>query len=379
MKKLLNKDALLVLFISILCVLLLHKKSGFEKPERIANIHRDRATVLSVDNSEVRVNLIIKSGWQMLEAELESGPCKGQIVKVSNQLMGKMELDEHYEPGQDILVQYSIKDGKPVNGLARGHYRLHLQLILLLLFASLLIAIGGWTGFKALISFTFSTLMIWKVMLPLFLKGYDPIPVALCVVAALTASISFLVGGISKKGMTTFLGAFSGLLLTCISAMTFSSGFRINGAVRPFAETLLYSGFSDLKLTPIFIAGIFIAASGAVMDLAMDIASAMEEVKENNPGIGCKDHIWSGIRIGRSVIGTMTTTLLLAYSGSYSTMLMLFIAQGAPVDHLLNLNYVAAEVLNTMVGSFGLLTVAPLTAIIGGFIYRTPVKLKKQA
>jgi uncharacterized membrane protein len=66
----------------------------------------------------------------------------------------------------------------------------------------------------------------------------------------------------------------------------------------------------------------------------------------------------------------MTTTLLLAYSGGYTFMLMLFVAQGVPLTNVFNLNYVAAEVLNTLVGSFGLVTVAPFTALCGGFIYR---------
>jgi uncharacterized membrane protein len=140
--------------------------------------------------------------------------------------------------------------------------------------------------------------------------------------------------------------------------------------VRPFAETLLYSGFYHLNLSRIFIAGIFLAAGGAVMDLAMDISASMREVLMKQPDISFWAHVSSGMRVGRAVIGTMTTTLLLAYSGGYTFMLMLFVAQGVPLTNVFNLNYVAAEVLNTLVGSFGLVTVAPFTALCGGFIYR---------
>jgi uncharacterized membrane protein len=65
----------------------------------------------------------------------------------------------------------------------------------------------------------------------------------------------------------------------------------------------------------------------------------------------------------------MTTTLLLAYSGGYMALLMVFMAQGTPVVNLLNFNYVSAEILHTLVGSFGLVTVAPFTALIGAFVY----------
>ncbi len=98
--------------------------------------------------------------------------------------------------------------------------------------------------------------------------------------------------------------------------MVFSS---ISSAWRrpAFAETLLYSGHFNLRLTDIFIASVFIASSGAVMDLAMDIAASMDEIKRKRPVIDMLEHFCSGMRVGRAVIGTMTTTLLLAYSSSH--------------------------------------------------------------
>jgi uncharacterized membrane protein len=161
----------------------------------------------------------------------------------------------------------------------------------------------------------------------------------------------------------------AGLAVTAVLSVVFGQAFRIHGAVKPFSETLLYCGFPDLDLGKVFLGGIFLAASGAVMDLAMDIAAAMDEMKERHPGLTAAQAVASGLAVGRSVIGTMTTTLLLAYSGGFSAMLMVFIAQGTPIENVLNLQYVASEILHTLVGSFGLVTVAPLTALFGGWIY----------
>lgn len=134
------------------------------------------------------------------------------------------------------------------------------------------------------------------------------------------------------------------------------------------SESLLYSGYQDLDLTSIFMASIFIGASGAMMDLAVDITSAVWEVIGKKPDISAPEAILSGLRVGRAAMGTMTTTLLLAYSGGYISLLMVFMAQGTPVDHILNYKYVAAEVLDTVVGSFGLVTVAPFTALMAGLL-----------
>jgi uncharacterized membrane protein len=363
-------DFVLTALLGLFCCVLVLIPTGFERAAEDNRSQRARARVDRVDNSDVRRNLIVKSGMQELTVTILSGPFKGHKATVMNPLHGKMELDEVYEAGNTLLVEFSTKNDKIFGAYARGKYRLHLELVLLGLFAVLLIAVAGWTGLKALLSFCFAGLLIWKVMIPLFLKGYDPIFISLGVVSVLTGVVSFMVGGCNRKGMVTFMGAFLGVALTCIMATVFSKGFHIHGAVRPFAETLLYSGFYHLNLTKIFLAGIFVASSGAVMDLAMDISAAMHEVKLKEPDITVRSHIASGMAVGKSVIGTMTTTLLLAYSGSYMAMFMLFMSQGIPLGNIFNLNFVAAEVLNTVVGSFGLVTVAPFTALMGGLIYR---------
>jgi uncharacterized membrane protein len=105
------------------------------------------------------------------------------------------------------------------------------------------------------------------------------------------------------------------------------------------------------------------------MDIAMDISASMNEIHENHPGTPRGEIIRSGFNVGRAVVGTMTTTLLLAYSGGYTALLMVFMAQGTPMISIFNLTYVSAEILHTMVGSFGLVLVAPLTALIGGLLY----------
>jgi uncharacterized membrane protein len=143
----------------------------------------------------------------------------------------------------------------------------------------------------------------------------------------------------------------------------------------PFAETMLYAGYAHLDITGIYVGAVFVAASGAVMDLAMDVAASQHEVVSRHPSISTAEAFISGIRVGRAVVGTMTTTLLLAYSGGFVTLLMAFMAQGVPLANMFNMIYVSAEVVKTLVGSLGLVLVAPFTALAGALIYtRVPVR-----
>ncbi|WP_235893939.1 YibE/F family protein [Oceanidesulfovibrio indonesiensis] len=362
-------DSILVIVFAVLSTALYFMPTGFEGAQP-ANALRVRGEIVEVDNSEVQRLGMIKKGHQTIVVRILNGDHEGEEHETANQLMGRMDLDKLYAVGDTALVVLSENDAGEITFVnAQDHYRLGLEVLLLGLFAVLLVAFGGWTGLKALLSFVFAALLLWKGLVPALLKGYDPIWVSLGVVALLAAVVIFLVAGVTRKGMAAFIGAFLGVLTSCLMAWYFTHEFHLHGAVLPFAETLLYSGFGHLDLVRIYIAAVFIAASGAVMDLAMDVAASMHEVVEKKPDISRIEALKSGMRVGRAVVGTMTTTLLLAYSGGFITLLMAFMAQGIPLANMFNLVYVAAEVLKTLVGSFGLVTVAPFTALVGAFIF----------
>ena len=362
-------DLLLVGVLILLSAILINCPSGFDKEPQQDTI-RVKAKVLTTNNQMVVETGIIKTGTQRLTICIMEGKYKGKEISGANQLMGRMEFDKFFVPGDKALTVLNM-DATGTNILSANvvdHYRLNVEAWLLILFVIFLVAFAGWVGLKAILSFLFTGLAIWKILLPGFLNGYPPILLSMAIVSLLTASIIFLVAGITKKGMVAFLGSMSGMVITCLMALYFGSLFNIHGAIKPFSETLLYSGFPHLDLTQIFLAGIFISSSGAVMDISMDIAASQNELHLQNPLLTPSQLIKSGFAVGRAIVGTMTTTLLLAYSGGFSALLMVFIAQGTPMINILNLNYVAGEILHTLVGSFGLILVAPLTAIIGGWI-----------
>lgn len=370
-----KNDVYFIIVLLILTLILFFIPTGFERPEK--NVERIKASVLEADNSDIKQIQIIKIGYQNLKLLILDGHFKGQEIEANNQLIGKMEFDKMFKVGDIALVVLRYKSDKITSANVSDHYRLNIELFLFIIFILILIIFSGWTGIKAVLSFIFTSLFIWKVLLPAFLRGWNPIYISLIVVMILTAVILFSIGGLSKKSLVAFLGAFSGVLLTCFLSIVFGTAFKIHGAVKPFSEALLYTGYGHIDLGGIFLSGIFIASSGAVMDIAMDISASMNEIITKNPQISIKEAIFSGFEVGKAVIGTMTTTLLLAYSGGYTAMFMLFIAQGTPIVNILNLNYVSAEILHILVGSFGLITVAPFTAILGGFIYLSKKTNKK--
>ena len=285
-----------------------------------------------------------------------------------NTLTGSLEQDKIFEPGDMALVMVSQSDGEVKAVSAIDHYRINWEIGLGIAFFAFLVAFAGWTGVRAMLSFVISILMIWKVLVPSCLKGYNAILVGGIVTVALTVLIIMLVYGFDKRSLSAIAGSVAGLIVTCIMGIICTKGFKIHGAVMAYSESLLYSGYQNLDLTQIFMASIFIGSSGAMMDLTVDITSAVYEVVQKRPDLSRKEAVKSGINVGRAAMGTMTTTLLLAYSGGFIALMMVFMAQGTPIINIFNYKYVASELIHTIVGSFGLVTAAPLTALAAGCI-----------
>ena len=372
MRKLLNQERaryhapVLVCLLAIVVLLLL--PTGFEGALDYQQAERCTARVLSVDNSAIIDTGLVRSGEQLCQLEITDGLFEGRTVTGVNMLNGSLEQDKLFAPGDTALVVVSHDGDVITNVTMSDHYRLGWEALLAAAFAVFLILFAGRTGVRALASFALTILTLWKVLVPTYLNGYNPIWVGLAVTLFLTVLIISLVYGFDRRCAAAVSGSFLGILVTCILGVIFTDLFQIHGAVMSYSESLLYSGYQHLDLTQIYMASIFLGASGAVMDLSVDITSAVHEVVEKRPDLPWREAVKSGLNVGRAAMGTMTTTLLFAYSGGYIALLMVFMAQGTPLDNLLNYKYVAAEIIHTVIGSFGLVTVAPFTALTAGWL-----------
>ena len=357
-----------VLVCLAMILILLALPTGFEGALNYQEAERCSALVLSTDDSAIVDTGLVRSGEQLCELEILDGRFKGRTVTGVNMLNGSLEQDKIFSPGDRALVVVSHDGDTITNVTMSDHYRLGWEMVLAAAFALFLILFAGRTGVRAIASFVLTVLVLWKLLVPLYLKGFNPVGVGLALTLVLTVMIIALVYGFDRRCLAAVSGSFLGILVTCVLGVVFTDLFQIHGAVMSYSESLLYSGYQHLDLTKIYMASIFLGASGAVMDLSVDITSAIHEVVEKRPDLSWREAVRSGLNVGRAAMGTMTTTLLFAYSGGYIALLMVFMAQGTPLDNLLNYKYVAAEIIHTVIGSFGLVTVAPFTALTAGWL-----------
>ena len=389
-RKFFDKTTLQMLVIGVVLIaILLLIPTGYEDAIIYREAQRAVAEVVAVDNSMVHTSGLIQFGEQSCTLLIKDGVFKGYEIKGVNFLSGSMAEDKIYQVGDEAFVRISCKsveevpdfEGTVINGYAiascvmTDHYRLDKEVILLAAFFLLLIIVAGKNGLQAIFSFVITILTVWKILIPAYLKGYSPVWVGIGITVLLTGVIIFFVYGFDKRTVVAALGSLLGILTTCILGILFTDLFKIHGAVMPDSESLLYSGYEHLDLTAIFMSSIFILCASFLRART----EAVREVVDKKPEMGWREATRSGMNVGRAAMGTMTTTLLLAYSGGYITSLMVYMAQGTPIDHILNYKYVASEIMDTVIGSFGLVTVAPFTALVAGLMLTKCPKKETQA
>lgn len=362
----------------IISIILLAIPTGFEGALQFRDAEKCRVLVEEVDNSKLIDTGLIRTGQQVCSVKILSGKFKGQLTEGWNMLGGSLSQDKLFRPGDIVqaIVHYETSESGTVFHSVNliDYYRLKVEFILAVAFAVFLISFAGMTGIRSVFSFVITILVLWKILVPFYLKGFNPIITGIVVVAIMTFIILTLVYGFDKRLVSAFSGSMTGILFAAILSFVFTKNFHIHGAVMANSESLLYSGFQNLNLTQIFMASVFIGASGSVMDLSVDITSAVNEVvttaRKKGVPVTKREAVKSGMAVARAAMGTMTTTLLLAYSGTCIALLMVFMAQGTPVYNILNNNVVSAEIINTIAGSFGLAMTAPVTALISGTVLR---------
>lgn len=330
-----------------------------------------RARVLTVE--KVETENALAPGFvleqQLLTVEVTAGPYKGRHVTVVDNHTGNPAYDLHVQPGDRVLVSAEVVNGELINAHLADYARDQYLVYLIGGFVLALVVIGGLKGVKAVVTLLITGLAVGWVLLPLLLKGYNPIVLAVLVSAAVVALTFALVGGLGVKTLAATIGTTGGVMVAGMMAFLVGSAAQLSGFASDEAIVLLYVPQEiQFDFRGILFAGIIIGAMGAVMDVGMSVASAMEEVRKANPAIRPRDLFRAGMNVGRDVMGTMANTLILAYTGAAIPLLLVFLAYDTPFLKIINLDMIATEVVRALAGSIGLILCVPLTAVAAALL-----------
>lgn len=307
-------------------------------------------------------------GQQYLELEVISGPYKGQVFEAYNYLSAYINVDAKL--GTRVIARLDYNDQGELYVVAIPSLDRSIVLGgMLLVFAVLLILIGGKKGVMSLAGLLYTIACLWYILIPMLLRGADPVLMSIVIVALTTLASLFLLTGFSNKTLCATLGCVGGVTAAGLFAALIGQISPLNGFNMSEAEELVLRAYdSELHISGLFVSGILVASLGAVMDVAMSIASSCWELRNLNPDLSRRRLFRSGMNIGRDAMGTMANTLILAFSGASLNMLLLFQVYDYPLLQLANTDALVIELIRGVAGSIGIILTVPLVAALSAWL-----------
>jgi len=312
---------------------------------------------------------------QDLTLMIGSGKFKGKLVEIKHMTSGMMGGDMFLKTGDKVILyvdehptQAESPDGSPLFNVA-DYERASPLYWLAFFYALLLIVVGGIKGFRSLLSLVITIFLIFAVLFPLTLRGFNPLLVAI-VVSGIVSLISFrIIGGKTIKALSAAIGTLVGVAFAGGIALLVGKMIHLTGLSSEEAKILLYSMELKINYQGLLFGSILIGALGAVMDVGMSIASSIDEVHKVQPEANFQNLFKAGMNVGRDVMGTMSNTLILAYTGSSLPLLLLMVANNVSFAKIINLEMIAGEIVRALAGSIGLVLCIPITAAVAAILH----------
>lgn len=357
-------------FIAAICLFDWNSINSYEKFNS-ESLHyvKGRVTAVTAERLEQdEADKTLYLGEQEIRVKLLEGDQKGQEVSIDNYLTQIHNI--RVRVGQGIIVCADTPEGAAAYYTVFNYDRSGMLVFLLGFFALAIIAVGRGKGIRALLGVSFSLLTVVIFMAQAIFHGFDPLAVTLLTVLISAGGTILLLNGFSRRSAVGLLATLLGVVITGVIFAVSAAGLHLSGYNSDTAEDLLLiRSATGLSLRPLLLAGVLISALGAVMDVAVSLAAALDELLSVNGSLTRKALIRSGLNIGKDMIGTMSNTLILAFAGTALNTMISLLAFGYEFRQLLSSDYIAIELAQGLCATVGVVLSVPVTAVTAAVIF----------
>ena len=369
-----------VVIVLAMALFVLIKESRISDEEPMVSIGYGSSTVKAevmdvLEEGTVQLGEISQQ-YQVVEALILEGEYEGNSYSVEH---GKYQiLPEGFrlDRGDRILVTIGVTPNGDVNTYFIDYMRTTPLLVLFAIFVAASVLVSGWKGIQSLISMAVSVMVIFYFIIPQILDGADPILISIIGSFVFLAATQFLVYGWTLKTHIALIAIIIAMTITGVLSVVFVNYANLNGFGDENAMFLVQQA-GNLNVQNLLIASIIIGALGVLDDLVIGQASVVIELHFANPDLGFQERFRSAFRIGRDHIAATVNTLLLAYLGASLMMFLLFSLNNPDYLLLLNINYIAEEIVRALVGTLGLFAAVPVTNLIACWAVDKPERIQK--
>lgn len=341
-----------------------------QQPEYFDQLFED-AKVLEILKEELNPDPVVENrflGSQRVKLEILTGKYKGKIFEADNPLSTSHNIVA--EKGMVLIAGITDTDGNPTAWIY--NYKSDGVLIFLAgLFFFLLLLFGGMKGLKSAISLILTGVIVIFFMLPLIFQGKSPVLVAVFAASLAAISSFILIGGFHKKTYAAILGTICGVSAAGFISWIAGEWAHVSGVTMENSQQLLYLAKDyQIKIRGLMFTSILISSLGAVMDVAMSIASSTFEIHQANPKFTPKQLLQASMNVGKDIMGTMADTLILAFAGGAFNTIMLIWGFQMNYRQFINIPLVKTEIIQSLGGSIGIILTVPVTAFFAVTLYK---------
>lgn len=318
--------------------------------------------ILEITESKSQETIYGEQYYQELTVEVTRGTLEGEIIEVENGVTPSL-YSQPYNKGDQLVLIRSENSAGENNFVIADYVRRPVLFWLFALFIGVVAVVSRKQGLRSLLGMAFTFLVLFRLVLPVILMGYSPVWAAIAGCVLMIPATFYLSHGVNKKTTVAILGTLVTLILTGFLADFFASWGKLSGLADEAAGFLKSDTGDLIDFHGLLLAGILISMLGVLDDISISQASVAEELRGAKKNISFMELYGRTMTVGKDHIASMVNTLVLVYTGASLPLLLLFIDHSHVFTEVLNYEFVAEEIIQTLVGSIGLILTVPITTL----------------
>ncbi len=323
--------------------------------------------VISEDFQETGENRVLN---QTLKVKIISGEEKGQELSIDNQGIFTANGGKGFKAGDKVVIYKVNVVGQGEVYYIADNYRLPGLIWILVIFFVAAIAFSRWKGVTSILGLGITILVIAKFVVPQIAAGQNPLLISLAGAVIIALTSIYLSHGFNKRTSVALVGMLITLAISAGMAIIFVSATKLLGLGSEQAFYLQFGPLETLNLQGLLLGGIILGALGVLDDVTTTQSATVEELKRANANLSFRELYHAGSSVGREHITSLVNTLFLAYAGASLPLFLFFSSQNPqPIWVTLNTEFIAEEVVRTLVGSITLILAVPITTFLAAYYF----------
>lgn len=299
---------------------------------------------------------------QTLAGTAMNGVYKGKTVYLHSTFSSSGVYDDEYKAGDEVFVQINSEEGQRLEGVIAGLKRDKFAAILIAAFILLILAAAKRKGLFSIVSLLIN-IIVFYYALNLYAAGHNMLRLSIFMAVFFTSVSLLIISGFQRK---TFAAILSALISICITMILFKIVMLFTDGV-DYAFMEYITNPNDLP--EIFMSQMLLGGLGAIMDVSITEAAAINELVLKNNEISRKDLIKSGREVGHDIMGTMINVMLFTYICGSIPLIILKMNSEIRLSTIISL-HIPMELYRFFVGSIGILLTIPISLMVSVFLFR---------